>query len=426
MPAKALMATMGMGGISAHVDDNYAELNGNDKLWSLFERLEGQAPKRLYSWQHLCKQLPKIADGSLVMATNIEMIKALAALHPGKGIGERLLIDGMGFPAWCEQKPKGKTERQEQWRRRRCPEAGARAIQRGRRHKRDVTSTDRAKQFMVSGDFWRGYYLVAIADQATGLPLVWMVQDAALDEAAALVPLLSRLYRLWPDCPAKVIAGDSAWDEKTWCRLCELDYGIHPIFRWHDGRGEKVDVEGFSRKEKVVARTNKGQLICATHRNVLEFKGTEVPARTGLYPGQTNSKEGEFRVRATCPDGCGHLSLRMKADWRRLTHYPHFDQGGPAPHRYAYREAMLTRLNGVEAIWERLQVGRHLGNEGGNRTRVKDKAAHETIVSLALLSMTAATLADQRERAGISFPAPGSGASQPAVPSAASNGSAPR
>jgi hypothetical protein len=72
-----------------------------------------------------------------------------------------------------------------------------------------------------------------IADQVTGLPLVWTVHDASMDEARAIVPLLSFLFSLWPECPAKTIAGDSAWDENEWCRLCEVDYGIHPIFCRH-------------------------------------------------------------------------------------------------------------------------------------------------------------------------------------------------
>lgn len=399
--AKALMATMGMAGLSAHVDDNHAELVTNSALLEVFRRIEGRQGAELSSYKHLCKQLPRIANQSLMQATNVAMVRSLAELLPGRGIGERLLIDGTDIPAWCEQKGVGKTKQQEEHRRRNCPEAGARAVKRGSRGKRNVRSSDSAKSFMVGGDFWRGYYLVAIADQATGLPLVWIVQDASLDEAAAIVPLLSALYSLWPEIPAKVIAGDSAWDEKEWCRLSEQCYGIHPIFRWHDDRGEEIDVSSFSRKENVVARTNKGELICAEHRNVLDFKGAEAPARDDLRPGKAHPKRGEFRVRGTCKDGCGNLSMRMQADWRRLTYYPHFNHGGPAPDRHAYRLAMLTRLNGIEGLWERLEVGRNLGTQDGNRTRVKDLGSHETIISLALLSMTATVLADQRRQAGI-------------------------
>lgn len=395
-------------------------------MLGVFTRLEGRNDARPPSYQHVCKQLPRIADQSLMQATNVAMVKALAELLPGRGIGERLLIDGTDVPAWCEQKGVGKTQAQENHRRRNCPHAGARAIRRGPKGKRNVRSSDSATSFMIGGDFWRGYYLVAIADQATGLPLVLIVQDASLDEATAIVPLLSSLYSLWPEIPAKLIAGDSAWDEKQWCRLCEQCYGIRPVFRWHDKRGEEIDVSSFSRTENVIARTNKGELICAAHRNVLDFKGAEMPSRTGLRPGKAHPDAGAFRVRGNRADGCGSLSMRMKADWRRLTYYPHFNHGGPALERYAYREAMLARLSGIEGLWERLKVGRNLGTQDGNRTRVKDLGAHETIVSLALLSMTASVLAGQRAQGGVS-PCPLGPATNVDTqdPIATANGSAP-
>jgi hypothetical protein len=91
----------------------------------------------------------------------------------------------------------------------------------------------------------------------------------------------------------------------------------------------------------------------------------------------------------------------MEADWSRLTHYPHHDEGPIATKRYAERQALLTRLNGMEGIFQRLQNGKNLGTKGAARTRIRDKGAHETIISIALMSMTAAALADVREGLGI-------------------------
>jgi hypothetical protein len=163
-----------------------------------------------------------------VVATNVQMVKALSELLPGRGIGERLMINGMGTPAWVRQVGKGKTDNVEQFRRRNNPHAGARSYMHASQAKREVRPGDSASHFMQVGKFWRGYYTVVIADQATGLPLVRIVQDASVDEAPAIVPLLSLLYNLWPECPAKLIAGDSAWDEDEWCRLCEVDTGSTP------------------------------------------------------------------------------------------------------------------------------------------------------------------------------------------------------
>jgi hypothetical protein len=65
------------------------------------------------------------------------------------------------------------------------------------------------------------------------------------------------------------------------------------------------------------------------------------------------------------------------------------------------REALLTRLNGMEAVFERVQIGRKLGTDGPDRTRIRDLGAHETLLGLGFASMTAAALADQRRQLGI-------------------------
>jgi hypothetical protein len=415
--AKALMATMAMSGISAHADDGFAELTGNAKLWKVFEGLAG-APKRPQSYENAVKQLKRLGCFAPALEANVAMIRELAKLYPGRGIGERLMIDGCLFPAWCEQKGKGKTEEEERRRRRFCPEAGPKAYIQRSGAKKILGGGDKVSpQEMKAGKFVRGYYLILIADQATGLPLVWSIVDANPDEAPNIVPALSDLYRLWPDCPAKLIAGDSAWDEDPWCRLCEVEYGIRPIFRYHkSSSGAKIS--NFSRKRKVLAQSQDGQLICATHRNFLDFKGSEHPGRGTLRPGQTNRPEGGFRVRGECPDGCGVLSMRMKADWNRLTYYPHFSTPGVGEERHAFRQAMLTRLNGIEGIFDRLQTGRKLATDGADRTRIRDKGAHESLISLALLSMTAAALADQRRQKSVPvLPLPkGGGAAPSAAP----------
>lgn len=403
MTGKALMAAMGMTGTSAHADDIYAELTGNPEIWGVFESLEGKtaAPR---SYQNSLKQMPRLGCWGRAVRCNVAMVRQLAKLLPGQGIGERLMIDGMGMPAWCKQAPKGRTTEQELYRRRLCPEAGYRAYIQNKSGKQYLEGTEKgtAAKFLRTGKAWRGYYLVVIADQATGLPLVWTVMDASINEEGCIVPLLSDLYRHWPDCPAQVIAGDSAWDKDPWCRVCEVDYGIHPIFRLHDEDRIK-DVSAYSRDGSVAGISGKGQLICAQHKNELKFVGAELASRAGLAGPGKSSKEGEFRVRAHCRH-CGTLSLRMQADWSRLTFYPQNDVGPTAMKRFAFRQAMLTRLNGMEGIFQRLQSGRNLGTKGADRTRIRDKAAHESIISIALMSMTAAALTDQRAQAGSGYP----------------------
>src|SRR5690606_31025089 len=116
--------------------------------------------------------------------------------------------------------------------------------------------------------------------------------------------------------------------------------------------------------------------ICTDHKKPLRFVGTEHGKRLALRPGQS-SKEAEFRVRGKCSHGCGTLGLKMAADWSRLVHYPHYDDGPTARKRYAERQAFLTRLNGMEGVFQRLQNGKNLGTKGAARTRIRDKGAHE-------------------------------------------------
>jgi hypothetical protein len=94
----------------------------------------------------------------------------------------------------------------------------------------------------------------------------------------------------------------------------------------------------------------------------------------------------------------------MKADWNLVTFYPHYSSGaGAGAQRFAMREALLTRLNQMEGIFERVQIGRKLGTDGADRTRIRDLGAHEMLLGLGFASMTAATLADQRRQLGVHF-----------------------
>jgi hypothetical protein len=395
LTAKALMAGMGMTGISAHADDIYSEVTGRQEVWSIFEDLDGEQAES-FSYQNALRQFPKLGAQVNAVTANVEMVQEIARLNPGKGVGERLMIDGMALPAWCKQTPRG-TPEQEAYRRRFTPEAGFRAYIHSHRNKESVGAKSKqpVEKFLSAGKAWRGYYLVVIADQATGLPLVWTVVDAAINEEGSIVPLLSDLFRIWPTCPAKVIVGDSAWDKDPWCRLCEVDYGIHPVFRLHN-QEHFASVADHSRDGSIKVIDEGGRLICTAHSAPLTFVGTEHGDRSGLFPGQS-AKDGQFRVRGKCRNGCGTLGLKMAADWSRLTHYPHHKEGHLAEKRYAERQALLSRLNGMEGIFQRLQNGKNLGTKGAARTRIRDKEAHETIISLALMSMTAAALADQRE-----------------------------
>lgn len=425
--AKAVLATFGMGGVSAHVDTVYEQVKTNGAIKAIYEELEGRAlerppsigaPPAFLHYSRVCDLFPRLAASDAcrwgAMKANIKMIQALAKLYPTAGIGKRLLVDCSAIEAWCPQYSAGAKddpawEKREAKLRSRTPEAGFRAYTYSG-SKEDVDVGDKIPVGLSKkSKAWRGYYFMVIADQATGLPLVWMLFDASIQEHHALPMLLSDLYKLWADIPAELVAGDSAFSNNASCRTCEVEYGLAPIFRLKPSEQKKkayIPLEvGASRGGTIAYITYQGHLVCDPHRRPLPYDGFEVASRDGLKPGQT-ANEGAFRIRGRCdkgttlrPQGCKRPSLRMSAKWHRLTRYPHHNNG--RPELYAMRQAMLARLNQVEGIFNRLKAGLWLGASGSSRNRILDRGSLEAAFSLGCLSMTALSLASERIEHGI-------------------------
>jgi hypothetical protein len=393
--AKAVMAMQAMTGMSANLDDAHSALVRMSDALSLFQDLDRSAGRSwpgAASYQGALRRASRLGAScyELGLAANIAMIKEAARLHPKAGIGERLFIDGKLHAAWCLQLSAGagkdKRADLDAHLRRNTPHAGARAV-----------AKDGAPV-----KFARGYYLVALCEQATGLPLVWVLQDASDDEAPALIPLLRHLYDLWPDCPTKLIAADSAWDEDWAVKHCAVNYGIDLIARLHAKRAASRHLPPGRKGRGALAIDPAGRVICK--HGPLPLAGIDRPRRDGLAPGEP-TPEREHRVRGLC-DGhgsggsCGRCSVAMAEDWSLLTAYPHYREGQPA--RHAMREAMLTRRNAVEALFNRLEAGYKQTGEGGDRVRVRDFDTHRALITLSFLSMTALGLGTLKRRAGVS------------------------
>ena len=207
-----------------------------------------------------------------------------------------------------------------------------------------------------------------------------------------------------------MIAGDSAWDEDEWCRVCEVDYGIAPIFRLHNDQGAKLVPDGYTRGTKLSGITHTGQLICRAHMKPAKTVSFEPGKRDpSLAAGQTSGNE--FRVRARCEQHgggsgagrpCGHLQVKAEFDWSKLTRYPHHANG--RPELYAMRQAMLIRLSQIESLFNALKTGHLVAGSGPTRTRMTNKTTHGALIDLAFLGTTALTLADQRQRRGVCAP----------------------
>ena len=388
--AKALLCTLGLDRRGSHLTQAHQALATDATLRGLL--LPGQAG--IGSYSALVSQAQKVAPACTpaAIATNIALAKSLRETYPQTA--KRLLIDGTPIPAWCPQRGSSGNVELEELYRAKTPEAGFRVY----------TQTASGKVAPGPGGrvtrAWRWYYLVAITDQATGIPLVWHLQDASQDEARALAPLLAHLHELWPDIDAEVIVGDSAWDEDWACELCEVRYGIHPIFPLHRiGTREHSLTRAEAGRGSVRGIDPHGRLVCAAHGAPLALTTVDQPSRAGLAPGEP-TPAAKHRVRAECTHAtpgapaCGKVGLPMARDWSKLAYYPHHPEG--APSRYAYRVACSIRRNSAESLNARLKVAHHIGTEGANRTRVTDVDTHLALLSLCLLSCTARTVAAAR------------------------------
>lgn len=395
--AKALLTLTACMGSSAHFDKNHRWL-GIDRIRHVFEWIEatsaaatgGKAnPYKVQSYEQVMRQVHKIGDvvPANAIATNVEMLKAMNALHPTSCV--RLGIDGTQAKAWCRQiGSSGLRESEEAWIRRRAPKAGSRAYGAGD-----------GKTFTT---FWRGWYLVVLTDLATGLPLIWRVIDASTKEADAIIWLLRDLYTLWPECPTEAIVGDNAWDDEALVRECLVNYGVQLIAR--RTRDARLDAEHHLSRfdsESISHYTGTGAAYCRKHGVELVRVKSEFAPRDGLRPGEP-SKEHLFRVRYACPneDGCGGIrGLHMRRNWSILTPAPHArDVGREKEH--AYRVALFARRNHSEAVFSALKLGRKLGLESADRTRTPWEPTVEALFALSLMMKTAFALADQRIQRG--------------------------
>lgn len=413
--AKTALTAFAMSNNGTHIEPFLQRFARDQQVIDVFAAVEGR-PITLPPYSTLCRHIEKLGPSCTMAAieTNIEIAKAMRALYPKKKVGKRLLIDCSSVAGWCRQHGTNSPEREAEVTAR-TPHAKFRrytyAKKQGKSKVADGTQITTGAGKLPKE--WRGYYLGVIVDQATGLPLVWMLFSAGIDEATAIVPLLSLLHRLWPDIDAESITGDCAWDEKEWHRLCEVDYGIAPIFRQKPTEAAKHDLPLEAKESQngsVRAITREGQLICETHRKKLPYATFERPSRAGLNPGQS-SDERLFRVRAECkhstkenPHPCGKIGLRAMVSWHRLTRIPH--HAGGSPRMNMTRVVMLARLNGVEQLFNRLKGGKLIATDGADRTRVLEMESVEAIISLACLSMTALSLACERLHLGVKPQAP--------------------
>ena len=413
---KATLMILAMGRSTSHVVDAYRALHHTPHLQQHFADLDWTAAERAEAEGIVCpdwrpfvvcdektvlRQLNRLGAACRrpALEAGIEMIKELQKLYPDAHIGKHLSIDGTAVPAWCSQLPSYGDPELEAELRGKCPEAGYLAIGRkGRAWEKlvDGPSLPRAGLDGPSSKSWRGYYLVTILDQATGLPLISGLFNAKQNEADHILVLLDELYELWPEIEPEYLVADAGWDNDWACQMLEVEYGIKPVFPKHN----PAKTKWIGRARKGVAGFDAdGRLVCA-HGTRLDYLTAARPSRGELEPGEPGEgRYGEFRVRGSGCEACGTPGIQMQHDWSSLTTVPHHPHG--RPDLYAMRVMLSARhRNLMEGYHNRLKSGYHLGLPGADRTRITDRATHEALFLLANVSMISLALADQLQRRG--------------------------
>jgi hypothetical protein len=420
--AKALLIVTATMGDSPYFQANYDRLAKWDKqLRVVFDWIEretaaacGRAPQffGLKPYQKAMDQIANLVDPMKnryllttddLIDTNIEMIKALHAIHPSVGL--RLGIDATDITAHVKQIGKQDSSEKE------------------RRVRRGAVN---AKYHIIERDgkifkSWRGYYLYILGDLATNVPLVWCLRPGPGDgrtDTTALRYLLNELYEKWgDDCPTEFVVADRAWDNKEAVEMCAVDFGIHLIVD-RDEPSWKRHPTYLPRKPRLGRREGaaevshfdgRGVAYCRRHnlpmrRSTANFVGPPERRKLGLAPGKPAPDPRVFRLRLECTalvDRCtGKPHLHMDEDWPALSAYPHTIDGGQED-RHAFRLAMYARRNSCESINAALKTFHKLGLSGASRTHTDNEAVVDLLISLALLSRTAVVAANERALRGL-------------------------
>jgi hypothetical protein len=287
--------------------------------------------------------------------TNIDLLRELAALTDDEGnlchprLGRIAILDGTRIRAPISQSPP--------------PSAKYLRMQAGAALAGIAFSVyDHGGQF----DSKKGWRPVKLVDQQTGLPLIWTIAPANVEEDKVLIRnLLPNLFRLWPDCPLEIIIGDGVLDNAWVCGELEARWSIHPMFTRRTSKRRTVVVRGGG-----TYTTNDGQLICSCG-TAMTFRGREgffsykQRETAGIPRGAMAPNTKEARIRWKCTScsakGTTYALKQVGHDWPNANHhlyYPIHGAGGSS----LLRKALLLYRNIVESTFAVMKAT-GVGNE---------------------------------------------------------------
>ncbi len=228
-----------------------------------------------------------------------------------------------------------------------------------------------------------GYNIVVISDLATGLPLVWHVMPAGGDEREATILMLEMLFRLWPECPAECILGDSLYDHSIqFTRELEFIWNLHPLFAAHGSRSDSVSKFAATNGVPPCPHSDTGFMHLKKAENFFNgLKGVEDGSARGEEPPNRRAYN-----RWVCPHGkCKPENVYFDKDPRRNSYYPQEGDHG----RYFLRKAAMPYRNSAESLFAEVKA---LNLFGPLTNRVRHAKTHRevmTAVGLAFMGLTA-------------------------------------
>jgi hypothetical protein len=310
----------------------------------VYGELDGPSQSALYRSMEalLARRLPQVCRH-----INVAMFRELASqtdeagnlLHPDAG--KYLVVDGTLLEAHAPQRPARYDADGN-------PDDEHERLLRGRRTKAAYTGQ--------KGKALRGYKLMLISDLVTGLPLMFRLYPANVDERKACIDLLERLFAIWPDSTAEYLVGDALYDhDKTFAYDLVFRWALNPVFPSHLPYDSKLPYTEHNQEEPGVHG-----VPCCRHglmkvRDHDRWWGAKRRAEAGIERG-AHAPQVDARIRWVCAKGdktCGMRTTRPRDDARVYTYLPR----AGSHKRVAMREALLVRRNSIESIFAQLKGG---------------------------------------------------------------------
>jgi len=294
-------------------------------------------------------------DPSHYSQTNIDLLRELATLTDDEGkpchprLGQIAILDGTRIRAPISQSPP--------------PSPKYLRMQAGAALAGIAFSVyDHGGQF----DSKKGWRPVKLVDQQTGLPLIWTIAPAVVEEEKVLIRnLLPNLFRLWPDCPLETIIGDGVLDNAWVCGELEARWSIHPMFTRRTSKRRTVTARGGD-----TYTTIDGQPICSCGTEMKfrcreGFFSREQRAAAGIPRGAMAPNTKDARIRWKCPS-CKterpiYVLKPVGNDWPNANHNLYYPIRGAGKHSLR-RKALLLYRNIVESTFAVMKAT-GVGNE---------------------------------------------------------------